>query len=326
MKAFHEDAKQKLCQRLSGVVQPEQILVNEKMSAHTTFRVGGEADIFVEIKTSADLENVLAVLRSEGFSKLNEDFYLLGKGSNVLVSDRGIRGVVLHLTREYGDIHIAENGTTLVCEAGAALAAIAHKAYEYGLTGFEFAAGIPGSLGGAIVMNAGAYDGEMRQVVKSVRLMAPDGTTVEKSAEEMHFSYRHSILKEESLIVLNVTIALASGSQQEIRARMEDLAARRRSKQPLEYPSAGSTFKRPAGYFAAKLIEDAGLRGFSIGGAQVSEKHCGFVINKGNATAADIYALIREVQKRVKASSQVTIEPEVILLGFDASFPQDDLG
>ncbi|MDE6619982.1 MAG: UDP-N-acetylmuramate dehydrogenase [Lachnospiraceae bacterium] len=286
------------------------------MSAHTTFRVGGEADIFVEIKTSADLENVLAVLRSEGLSKRNEDFYLLGNGSNVLVSDRGIRGVVLHMSREYGGIFLAENGTTLVCEAGAALAAIAHRACESGLTGFEFAAGIPGSLGGAIVMNAGAYDGEMRQVVESVRLMAPDGTTVEKRAEEMDFSYRHSILKEEPLIVLNVTIALASGSQQEIRAKMEDLAARRRNKQPLEYPSAGSTFKRPAGHFAAKLIEDAGLRGFSIGGAQVSEKHCGFVVNKGNATAADIYTLIMEVQKRVKASTQVTIDPEVILLGF----------
>ena len=317
MKEFDENTKQKLCQRLACILQPEQILVDEKMSAHTTFRVGGEADIFVEIKTSKELENVFAALRAEGLSNLGKDYYLLGNGSNVLVSDSGIRGVVLHLSKEYAKIDLDKpNGTVLVCEAGATLAEIAHKAYENGLTGFEFAAGIPGSLGGAIVMNAGAYGGEMCQVVKSVRLMTTDGEIVEKSAAEMQFSYRHSLLKEEPLVVLEAAITLARGSQQEIKARMEKLALRRREKQPLEYPSAGSTFKRPEGYFAAKLIEDAGLRGFSEGGAQVSEKHCGFIVNKGNATAADIYTLIMEVQKRVKISSQVTIEPEVILLGF----------
>jgi len=318
LKEFNEKVKRKLCQRLACILQPEQILVDEKMSAHTTFRVGGEADIFVEIRTCAELGKIFALLKSEGFSALGKDFYLLGNGSNILVSDSGIRGVVLHLSKEYGRIRVDEaNGTTLVCEAGATLAAIARKAYENGLTGFEFAAGIPGSLGGAVVMNAGAYDGEMRQVVKSVRLMTLDGMIVEKSAEEMRFSYRHSILKEEPLVVLEADIALAHGNQQEIKAKMDELAFRRREKQPLEYPSAGSSFKRPAGYFAAKLIEDAGLRGFSIGGAQVSKKHCGFIVNTGNATAADIYALIREVQKRVKISSQVTIEPEVILLGFE---------
>lgn len=317
MKEFDDKAKQKLCQRLACILQPEQILVDEKMSAHTTFRVGGEADIFVEINTSEELRKVLAALTAEGLCVPGKDYYLLGNGSNVLVSDSGIRGVVLHLSKDYGKIALAQpEGTTLVCEAGAALAAIAHSAYEYGLTGFEFAAGIPGSLGGAIVMNAGAYGGEMRHVVKSVRLMTPDGELVEKDTEEMRFSYRHSILKEEPLIVLEASIALARGSRQEIRARMEELAARRRGKQPLEYPSAGSTFKRPAGHFAAQLIEEAGLRGFSAGGAQVSEKHCGFIINKGNATAADIDTLIKEVQKRVMRSSQVTIEPEVILLGF----------
>lgn len=317
MKEFDDKAKQKLCQRLACILQPEQILVDEKMSAHTTFRVGGEADIFVEINTSEELRKVLAALWSEGFCVPGEDYYLLGNGSNVLVSDSGIRGVVLHLSREYGKIALDQpGGTTLVCEAGATLAAVAHRAYEYGLTGFEFAAGIPGSLGGAIVMNAGAYGGEMRHVVKSVRLMTPDGEIVEKDAGEMRFSYRHSILKEEPFIVVEVALALARGSQQEIRAKMEELASRRREKQPLEYPSAGSTFKRPAGHFAAQLIEEAGLRGFSVGGAQVSEKHCGFIVNKGNATAADIDTLIKEVQKRVKCSSQVTIEPEVILLGF----------
>lgn len=317
MREFDEKAKQRLCQRLACILQPEQILVDEKMSAHTTFRVGGEADIFVEINTSVELQKVFALLKSEGFSRLGKDFYLLGNGSNVLVSDSGVRGVVLHLSKEYGKIVLEEQSETrLVCQAGATLAAIAHKAYEYGLTGFEFAAGIPGTLGGAIVMNAGAYGGEMCQVVKSVRLMTSDGVIVEKSAEEMQFSYRHSILKEEPLVVLEAVIGLAHGSQQEMKAKMEDLALRRREKQPLEYPSAGSTFKRPAGHFAAKLIEDAGLRGFSVGGAQVSEKHCGFIVNKGNAAAADIYALIMEVQKRVKMSSQVMIEPEVILLGF----------
>lgn len=318
MKEFDENAKQKLYQRLSGILQPKQILVNEKMSAHTTFRVGGEADIFVEIKTSGELENVLAALRSEGLTALGSDFYLLGNGSNVLVSDSGIRGVVLHLSRAYSKIARSQkNPDSLVCEAGATLAAIAARACEWGLTGFEFAAGIPGSLGGAIVMNAGAYGGELCQVVERVHLMAPDGTIVEKRAEEMQFSYRHSIVKKEPLIVLDAVITLAPGSRQEIREKMEDLAARRREKQPLEYPSAGSTFKRPQGYFAAKLIEDAGLRGLTVGGAQVSEKHCGFVVNRGNATADDIRRLIAEVQRRVMASAQVAIEPEVILLGFD---------
>lgn len=312
---FDESLKQKLYQRLSGILQPEQILANENMSAHTTFRVGGGADIFVEINQESELEKVLGVLRSEGLTRLNEDFYLLGNGSNVLVSDRGIRGVVLHLTRACGSIQV--DGTSLVCGAGATLAAIAHMAYENSLAGFEFASGIPGSLGGAVVMNAGAYGGEMRHVVQRVRLMTLDGSIVEKSAEEMHFGYRHSLLKEEPLIVTQAVIALARGRRQEIREKMEELAARRREKQPLEYPSAGSTFKRPEGYFAAKLIEDAGLRGFAVGGAQVSEKHCGFVVNKGNATASDVRELIAQVQRRVMASAQVAIEPEVIMLGFE---------
>ena len=315
MKVFDDKAKQKLYQRLSGILAPEQIHVNEKMSAHTTFRVGGEADIFVEIRTAAQLRNAVATLGAEGFCEPGKDYFILGNGSNVLVSDSGIRGIVLHLSKKYGKI-APDGASHLVCEAGASLAAIAQKACECGLTGFEFAAGIPGSLGGAIVMNAGAYDGEMRHVVERVRLMAPDGTITEKNTEEMHFSYRHSILKEEPLIVVDARIALSPGSRQDIRAKMEELAARRREKQPLEYPSAGSTFKRPAGHFAAKLIDDAGLRGYSVGGAQVSEKHCGFVVNRGGATAADIYTLIAQVQERVAQSSRVSIEPEVILLGF----------
>lgn len=312
---FDQEAKQRLYKRLSEILDSEQILFNEEMSAHTTFRVGGKADIFVEINTSAQLSRVLAALRAEGLSRLNKDFYLLGNGSNVLVSDKGIRGVVLHLSKAFSNIIVHD--TTLICEAGATLAQAAHKACACALTGFEFAAGIPGSIGGAIVMNAGAYGGEMRQVVERVRFMTPDGTLIEKSGAEMNFRYRHSLVKEQPLIVLEVTLALAHGNQEEIQAKIEDLANRRREKQPLEYPSAGSTFKRPEGYYAGKLIEEAGLRGFSVGGAQVSEKHCGFVINKNNATAADIHALIMEVQRRVYAAAKVTIEPEVILLGFD---------
>lgn len=303
---------EQLLHKLSEAVPSQQILVNESMSNHTTFRVGGAADIFVEMETLCQLKNVLAILRFEGLTRLNKDFYLIGNGSNLLVSDKGIRGVVLHLSKQYS--HIEARETVLVCEAGAALATIAKAACENALTGFEFAAGIPGSLGGAIVMNAGAYGGEMKQVIKSVLLMAPDGTLVEKSVAEMKFSYRHSLLKEQDFIVVSAQIALERGNQSQIRAKMEELAARRREKQPLEYPSAGSTFKRPEGYFAAKLIEDAGLRGFCVGDAQVSEKHCGFVINKGKATAQDIYTLIEQVQKKVYETSGVMIEPEVICL------------
>jgi UDP-N-acetylmuramate dehydrogenase len=307
---------EKLAEKLAGVLKPEQILLNEKMSARTTFRTGGTADIFVETDTAEELRNVLKVLKSMGISRLNRDFYLLGNGSNVLVSDSGIRGIVLHMSRKSASVRLSESDeNTLICSAGATLALIARTAYENSLTGFEFAAGIPGSLGGAIVMNAGAYDGEMKQVVKSVRLMTTDGDIVTKSNDEMKFSYRHSILKEEDFIVLEAAIGLSKGQKAEIKEKMDDLAERRRDKQPLDYPSAGSTFKRPEGYFAAKLIDDAGLRGYSVGGARVSDKHCGFVINSGNATSSDIYTLIRKVQEKVKSSSGVSIEPEVILLG-----------
>ena len=243
-----------------------------------------------------------------------ENYYLLGNGSNLLVSDMGYDGVILHLAKEFHHVEIREDNT-MYCEAGATLAAIARAALAQSLTGFEFAAGIPGTLGGAVVMNAGAYDGEMKQVITSVRLMTPQGEIVEKSCEEMKFGYRHSILKEETYIVLGATLQLRKGQQEDIRLRMEELAAKRRDKQPLEYPSAGSTFKRPEGYFAAKLIQDAGLRGYRHGDAQVSEKHCGFVINRGNAAASDIYALIQEIQAKVWNTFEVKIEPEVIMLG-----------
>ncbi|MDE7207928.1 MAG: UDP-N-acetylmuramate dehydrogenase, partial [Lachnospiraceae bacterium] len=242
------------------------------MSVHTTFKTGGAADVFVEPSNLAELKEVLRLLKGESF-------YLIGNGSNLLVSDKGIRGVVLHLAKGFGDIRV--EGNTIVCGAAATLSQIARAALDNSLRGFEFAAGIPGSLGGAIVMNAGAYGGEMKQVVKRVTLLNYEGGIVQKDVEEMHFSYRHSLLKEERFIVLEAEIELPKGVQSEIRERMDDLAARRREKQPLEFPSAGSTFKRPEGYFAAKLIQDAGLKGFCVGGAQVSEKHCGFVVNRG---------------------------------------------
>jgi UDP-N-acetylmuramate dehydrogenase len=290
---------------VSGILEPGQILIDEKMSAHTTFRIGGEADLLLEIGNEKELSSVLGVLAG--------DFFLLGNGSNLLVSDKGIRGTVIHLAKNFNDIKI--DGDTITAHAGATLAAIARAAYENSLTGFEFAAGIPGSLGGAIVMNAGAYDGEMCMVVKSVKLMDYDGNIVTKTNEEMHFSYRHSLLKEEKYIVLEAVIELSKGDKTDIKAKMDDLAKRRRDKQPLEYPSAGSTFKRPKGYYAGKLIEDAGLRGYRVGGAQVSEKHCGFVVNTGNATANDVYTLIKDVQEKVMETSKVVIEPEVILVG-----------
>ena len=298
--------KKELMDQLSSVIVNGHVRMNEPMSAHTTFKTGGVADVFVEPSGIEELKETLKLLQGESF-------YLIGNGSNLLVSDDGLRGVALHLAAGFGDITVKEN--TLICGAAATLSQIARTALDNALSGFEFAAGIPGSLGGAIVMNAGAYDGEMKQVVKRVTLMNYAGEIVEKDAEEMQFSYRHSILKEQQWIVLEAVIALEAGDKRKIKEKMDELAQKRREKQPLEYPSAGSTFKRPEGYFAAKLIEDAGLKGFRIGGAQVSPKHAGFVINEHNATSGDIYALIKEIQRRVEENAGVAIETEVICLG-----------
>lgn len=298
--------KKEWIDRLSSVIVNGHVRMNEPMSAHTTFKTGGAADVFVEPSGIEELKETLKLLQGE-------PFYLIGNGSNLLVSDDGLRGVVLHLAAGFGDITVKDN--TLICGAAATLSQIARTALDNALCGFEFAAGIPGSLGGAIVMNAGAYDGEMKQVVKRVTLMNYAGEIAEKDAEEMQFSYRHSILKEQQWIVLEAVIALETGDKRKIKEKMDELAQKRREKQPLEYPSAGSTFKRPEGYFAAKLIEDAGLKGFRIGGAQVSSKHAGFVINEHNAASADIYALIKEIQRRVEENAGVAIETEVICLG-----------
>ncbi len=300
--------RQELIQKISQYIPKNRMMLQEPMKNHTTFRVGGAAALYLELESEQELGDILALLHAE-----EEDYFIVGNGSNLLVSDTGYHGIILHLSKEFGDVRV--EGERLICASGATLAAIARAALEHGLTGFEFAAGIPGSLGGAIVMNAGAYDGEMKQVVESVRLMTPQGEILTKTCEEMKFSYRHSLLKEEAYVVLSVVIRLAKGQKEQIKARMDELSCKRREKQPLEYPSAGSTFKRPEGYFAAKLIQDTGLRGFQVGGAQVSEKHCGFVINRENASAQDVHELMKQVQERVREKFGVTLEPEVIRLG-----------
>ena len=283
------------------------IFEKEPMKQHTTFRVGGPADVLVT-PSAEELPEIVALCQ-----KFGVPYYIVGNGSNLLVGDKGIRGVVIEMTSRMGDI-VCE-GETVIAGAGASLGRVAAKAAEEGLTGIEFAAGIPGTVGGAVVMNAGAYGGEMKDIITSVLVMDEFGEKKELSARELDFSYRHSCIPEKRYIVLQITMRLRKGCTDEIRAKMSELREMRISKQPLEYPSAGSTFKRPEGYFAGKLIMDAGLRGFQVGGAQVAEKHCGFVINKDNASAADIYRLMQEVTAKVEAEFGVTLEPEVKMLG-----------
>ena len=295
-------------EELRELVPKKDILLDELMSRHTTFRTGGPASLFLRP------EDEMAVLCVVKFLRSNEcPFFILGNGSNLLVSDKGYDGVVISL-ENLNDVHI-EGDTTIVAEAGVLNSAIASLARDNSLAGFEFAAGIPGTIGGAMIMNAGAYGGEMKDIVESVRVITPDGVVAIISGSDCDFGYRTSALKRDGFVVTSARLALVKGDQTAIAEGMKELALKRKEKQPLEYPSAGSTFKRPEGYFAGKLIEDAGLRGFTVGGAQVSEKHCGFVINKENATSTDIYNLICEVKKRVLESSGVTLEPEVIMLG-----------
>lgn len=293
---------------LEKVVPKDSIRVDEPMDKHTTFRVGGVADVFVDIPSVEALQKIVPYLM-----ETEREFVVLGNGSNVLIGDKGYQGVVLHLGNQFGQVDM--DGTVVTAQAGAMLSAVAKKAGAAGLTGMEFASGIPGTIGGAIVMNAGAYGGEMQQIVTSVEVMTMEGEILQLDNETMEFSYRHSIIKDRPLIVLGATMQLQPGDVDQIKATMDDLANQRRSKQPVEFPSAGSTFKRPEGYFAGKLIMDAGLRGYSIGGAQVAEKHCGFIINKGNASAADVSELMDEVTEKVRNRFGVTLEPEVIRIG-----------
>lgn len=301
--------KTEVYKQLSELLPLAEISYDEPMSKHTTFRVGGAADVFVRIASEGQLKVLIPEL-----VKSEIPYYVIGKGSNLLVGDKGFRGVVIQLDEAFENIKVNNNIVT-AC-AGASMAKIAKTALQNSLTGFEFAAGIPGCVGGGVIMNAGAYDGEMKDVVSKVRVLCKDGNVREYTNEEMSFGYRFSALKNKpEYIVLEVEIILEPGNEEEILAKMQDLAKRRKDKQPLEYPSAGSTFKRPEGYFAGKLIGDAGLSGYSVGDAEVSEKHNGFVINRGNATAADVRTLIETIQCKVYEQFGVNLEREVIYLG-----------
>lgn len=293
---------------IEACVPKEDILINEPMYKHTTFRVGGEAQCFLRISDFRQLARLIPY-----FKMIEIPYFILGNGSNLLVGDKGYEGVVLQIGSKMN--HVKVEGTHIMAGAGALLSHVAQKALESGLTGLEFASGIPGSLGGGIVMNAGAYDGEMKQVVELVKVMNEQGELMELDSDTMEFGYRTSAIKNRHFIVLESILNLKHGNQDEIRAKMEELSVKRKEKQPLEFASAGSTFKRPEGYFAGKLIMDAGLRGYSVGGARVSEKHCGFIINDGRATAADIAEVIWEVQERVKDRFGVFLETEVVFLG-----------
>lgn len=289
-----------------------EILEAEPMKNHTTFRIGGPADALALPKTPEEVAEVVRFCHEHA-----QPYYVLGNGSNLLVSDEGYRGIVLQLYRNFNDIQV--NGEMITVQSGAMLAAVARTAYQNGLTGLEFASGIPGTIGGAVVMNAGAYGGEMKHVLREVTVLTKEGEVLAIPAKALELGYRTSVIPKNGWIVLGAVLQLKKGDPEQILARMEELKEQRITKQPLDLPSAGSTFKRPEGYFAGKLIMDAGLRGFTVGGAQVSEKHCGFVVNRGNATAADVWELICEVKRRVKERTGVELEPEVKLLG---DFPQ----
>lgn len=300
--------KQEIKQRFYDLLDEKQILLDEPMSRHTTFRIGGEADYFLMPETYEELGAILRICNEE-----NMPCFILGNGSNLLVSDDGYRGVVIQMFRNMSAVEVC--GRMVRAQAGASLAAIAAAAKNASLTGFEFAAGIPGTLGGAVVMNAGAYGGEMKQVLQQVTVMNREGEILTIPAEKLELGYRTSIVKTAGYFVLEAVILLEEGDQEAIRAKMKELQELRTSKQPLEYPSAGSAFKRPEGYFAGKLIMDSGLAGYRVGGAQVSEKHCGFVINTGDATARDVMLLMAHIIKTVQTKYGVTLQPEVKFLG-----------
>ncbi len=295
---------------LAQIFASDDLLINEPMSKHTTFRCGGPARFFVRASNAADI--TAAINAAE---KADTPWWIVGCGSDLLVSDAGLPGVVIEIGERMAHISIDESVVRV--QAGATNEAVAQAALEAGLTGYEFASGIPGSVGGAAIMNAGAYDGEFKDVAASVSCLFPDGTVREIPAEKADWSYRHSMMSDEGLVVLGATLQLAAGNKDDIRAKMDDLAQRRSSKQPLEMASAGSTFKRPEGYFAGKLIQDAGMQGHSAGDAQVSTKHAGFVVNTGNATAADVLQVICDVQAAVADQFGVTLETEVRMWGFD---------
>ncbi|MBR1737907.1 MAG: UDP-N-acetylmuramate dehydrogenase [Firmicutes bacterium] len=292
-----------LCEKLGK----DRVLENEPMSRHTTFKIGGNADIFVSVENEDELKFMI-----EKCLENNTEYFVIGNGSNLLVKDKGFRGVIIEVCRKFSDIEI--KGDTIRCKSGALLSHIANEAMKNGLSGLEFASGIPGTVGGGTAMNAGAYGGELKDVITKVKVLS-GGKISELENEECRFEYRNSRIMKENMTVLEVEMKLESGNSDEIKAKMNEYNKARSDKQPLNMPSAGSTFKRPEGYFAGKLIMDADLRGYSIGGAEVSRKHCGFVVNKGGATADDVIKLIEYIQKTVMDKFGVKLETEIKIIG-----------
>lgn len=297
---------------ISEIIGKENIRLDELMSKHTTFKVGGTADVFVTPTTIDSIKQVINLCKKE-----NIEYYVIGKGSNLLVGDNGYRGVIICIYNTLDNVSVVEdneNMSLVTAGAGITLNKLANVIADNELEGFEFTSGIPGTLGGAVTMNAGAYGGEINDCIVSATVMDNDGNVITIDRDNLDLSYRHSIVMEKKYIVLEATFRFVKGNEKAIRDKMLDLNMRRKEKQPLEYPSAGSTFKRPEGYFAAKLIDDCGLRGYRIGGAMVSDKHCGFVINYDNATSKDVIALINDVKKIVNDKFGVVLEPEVKII------------
>lgn len=304
---------QNIYELLCGCAGGENVRRQEPMSLHTTFRIGGPADLFVMPGSIQAVADSIRICK-----ETQTPYAVIGNGSNLLVSDAGYRGVIIQIGRNLNQI--TGNGEEIRAQAGAMLSVIAKTALSESLTGFEFASGIPGTLGGAVVMNAGAYGGEMKDVLTEVTVLTREGEIRTIPAEKLELGYRTSLAAKNGWIILEAVLRFQKGDAEAIRSRMEELKVQRVTKQPLDLPSAGSTFKRPEGYFAGKLIMDAGLRGFTVGGAQISEKHCGFVVNKGGATAEDVRNLICAVQKKVQEDTGVKLEPEVKFLGEFHSF------
>lgn len=301
------DHVQSLAWKLRQVVGEDNVEADEPMSEHTTFQIGGPADLYVVPDDPEEVRDVVAACREAGVP-----CFVLGLGSDLLVADEGYRGVVVDLSQALTNVTVEDDEMT--CEAGVGLREASEMACELGLSGLEFACGIPGTVGGACFMNAGAYDGCVADVLKEVRVLRPDGTFATIPVDELDLGYRKSRVRTDGLVVVSATFQLRRADSEDIRAIMDDLTRRRAEKQPLDLPSAGSTFKRPEGHFAGKLISDAGLQGFRVGGAEVSTKHAGFVVNVDHATAADVHAVIEHVQDEVERQFGVRLEPEVRFL------------
>lgn len=297
-----------IIKKFCDLLGEERVFTGEAMSRHTTFKIGGPADYFLMPDKDTDVGRIVKICKESAIP-----YFILGNGSNLLVGDGGYRGAVIQIYKNMSAVTV--EGTEITVQAGALLSSVAAAAKNAALTGFEFAGGIPGTMGGAVVMNAGAHGGEMKDVLTEVTVMDEEGEIVTLPADKLELGYRTSIIKTAGYIVLEAKLQLKEGNPEVIRETMKDLTIRRTTKQPLEYPSAGSTFKRPEGYFAGKLIMDSGLAGYQVGGAQVSEKHCGFVINAGGATARDVRTLMDNVRDIVYKKYGVTLEPEVKFLG-----------